>query len=191
MGYRNEHYGAGENLGVAHGYVDHDFDDVLDERYLIDRAEHEAHAGDGDEEAEQGFWADQNEQAWAASQDGDDEDECEGHESLDGAHMGEAVYCDGSCRPRRQPETVLGVDVSGTPGTTVHGAIEALHQVESQPPRTLLELIEAYAEDPRFGLDKITEIKRRWTMATNTQITGSLDNQPGAALILNILDGRS
>lgn len=25
-------------------------------------------------------------------------DECEGHESLDGAHMGETVYCDGSCR---------------------------------------------------------------------------------------------
>lgn len=23
--------------------------------------------------------------------------ECEGHESLDGAHMGETVYCDGSC----------------------------------------------------------------------------------------------
>lgn len=22
---------------------------------------------------------------------------CEGHESLDGAHMGETVYCDGSC----------------------------------------------------------------------------------------------
>lgn len=27
----------------------------------------------------------------------DDEDECPGHESLDGAHMGETVYCDGSC----------------------------------------------------------------------------------------------
>ena len=24
--------------------------------------------------------------------------ECEGHESLAGQHMGEAVYCDGSCR---------------------------------------------------------------------------------------------
>lgn len=24
--------------------------------------------------------------------------ECEGHISLDGAHMGEPVYCDGSCR---------------------------------------------------------------------------------------------
>lgn len=24
--------------------------------------------------------------------------ECEGHESLDGAHMGETVYCDGTCR---------------------------------------------------------------------------------------------
>ena len=24
--------------------------------------------------------------------------DCEGHESLDGAHMGEVVYCDGSCR---------------------------------------------------------------------------------------------
>ncbi len=30
----------------------------------------------------------------------DDEDEgCQGHESLDGAHMGETVYCDGTCRP--------------------------------------------------------------------------------------------
>lgn len=27
------------------------------------------------------------------------EAECEGHESLDGAHMGETVYCDGTCRP--------------------------------------------------------------------------------------------
>ena len=27
----------------------------------------------------------------------EDEPECEGHESLDGAHMGEAVYCDGTC----------------------------------------------------------------------------------------------
>lgn len=26
-----------------------------------------------------------------------EEPECEGHESLDGAHMGETVYCDGSC----------------------------------------------------------------------------------------------
>jgi hypothetical protein len=26
-----------------------------------------------------------------------DDAECEGHESLDGAHMGETVYCDGSC----------------------------------------------------------------------------------------------
>jgi hypothetical protein len=25
------------------------------------------------------------------------ESDCEGHESLDGAHMGETVYCDGSC----------------------------------------------------------------------------------------------
>ena len=24
-------------------------------------------------------------------------DACEGHESLDGAHMGESVYCDGGC----------------------------------------------------------------------------------------------
>jgi hypothetical protein len=29
---------------------------------------------------------------------GDEEPECEGHESLDGAHMGETVYCDGSCQ---------------------------------------------------------------------------------------------
>lgn len=28
----------------------------------------------------------------------DDESECEGHESTYGAHMGESVYCDGSCR---------------------------------------------------------------------------------------------
>jgi hypothetical protein len=25
--------------------------------------------------------------------------QCEGHESLAGAHMGESVYCDGTCRP--------------------------------------------------------------------------------------------
>jgi hypothetical protein len=25
---------------------------------------------------------------------------CQGHESLDGAHMGETVYCDGSCSVR-------------------------------------------------------------------------------------------
>lgn len=31
---------------------------------------------------------------------GDDDFGCERHESLDGAHMGEAVYCDSSCRPR-------------------------------------------------------------------------------------------
>lgn len=24
--------------------------------------------------------------------------DCEGHESLDGAHMGETVHCDGTCR---------------------------------------------------------------------------------------------
>lgn len=28
-----------------------------------------------------------------------DPDECEGHESLDGAHMGESVTCDGACNP--------------------------------------------------------------------------------------------
>lgn len=28
----------------------------------------------------------------------DDENECDGHESLDGAHMGESVTCDGSCK---------------------------------------------------------------------------------------------
>lgn len=27
----------------------------------------------------------------------DESNECEGHESLNGAHMGESVYCDGSC----------------------------------------------------------------------------------------------
>lgn len=32
----------------------------------------------------------------------DDDDGCEGHESLAGAHMGEAVYCDGSCRRVRR-----------------------------------------------------------------------------------------
>lgn len=30
--------------------------------------------------------------------DDDDDDECEGHEWLAGAHMGETVYCDGTCR---------------------------------------------------------------------------------------------
>jgi len=28
----------------------------------------------------------------------DDDDGCEGHESLSGAHMGESVFCDGTCR---------------------------------------------------------------------------------------------
>jgi hypothetical protein len=28
----------------------------------------------------------------------DDDEGCEGHESLAGQHMGETVYCDGSCR---------------------------------------------------------------------------------------------
>lgn len=28
----------------------------------------------------------------------DDDEGCEGHESLAGEHMGETVYCDGSCR---------------------------------------------------------------------------------------------
>lgn len=31
----------------------------------------------------------------------EDDPECEGHESLDGAHMGETVFCDGSCVRRR------------------------------------------------------------------------------------------
>lgn len=35
---------------------------------------------------------------WAAMFPDEDDDECEGHESLDGAHMGETVYCDGSCQ---------------------------------------------------------------------------------------------
>ncbi len=30
--------------------------------------------------------------------DEDDEQGCEGHESLNSAHMGESVYCDGSCQ---------------------------------------------------------------------------------------------
>lgn len=28
----------------------------------------------------------------------DDDHKCEGHESLDGAHMGESVFCDGGCQ---------------------------------------------------------------------------------------------
>lgn len=28
----------------------------------------------------------------------DDDDDCEGHESLSGASMGESAYCNGSCR---------------------------------------------------------------------------------------------
>jgi hypothetical protein len=31
-------------------------------------------------------------------EDEDEPAECPGHESTDGAHMGEAVYCDGSCQ---------------------------------------------------------------------------------------------
>lgn len=32
----------------------------------------------------------------------DDDTECEGHESLAAEHMGESVYCDGTCLPRRR-----------------------------------------------------------------------------------------
>jgi hypothetical protein len=28
----------------------------------------------------------------------DDDNDCEGHESLAGEHMGETVFCDGTCR---------------------------------------------------------------------------------------------
>lgn len=31
----------------------------------------------------------------------DDDDECEGHESLNGADMGATVYCDGYCQKPR------------------------------------------------------------------------------------------
>ena len=44
-----------------------------------------------------GAWADTQEPTDIDDED-DDEDECEGHESLSGAHMGETVYCDGSCQ---------------------------------------------------------------------------------------------
>jgi len=30
--------------------------------------------------------------------------DCDGHESLAGEHMGETVYCDGSCSPARPLE---------------------------------------------------------------------------------------
>lgn len=32
---------------------------------------------------------------------------CEGHESLDGAHMGETVHCDGSCTPAGRRDLAL------------------------------------------------------------------------------------
>jgi hypothetical protein len=36
---------------------------------------------------------------WISAVDQDDDDlECPGHESLSGGHMGESIYCDGSCR---------------------------------------------------------------------------------------------
>jgi len=34
---------------------------------------------------------------WEPEDEEPEEDECEGHESLAGEHMGETVYCDGSC----------------------------------------------------------------------------------------------
>jgi hypothetical protein len=34
------------------------------------------------------------------TEDDDDEAGCEGHESLAGEHMGETVYCDGTCKTR-------------------------------------------------------------------------------------------
>lgn len=49
-----------------------------------------------------------------------DPDGCEGHESLDGAHMGETTYCDGACNPTkvlldpytREETGVIAEDVS-------------------------------------------------------------------------------
>ena len=39
--------------------------------------------------------------------------ECEGHESLAGEHMGEAVYCDGSCRPKAENLPCEQHDING------------------------------------------------------------------------------
>jgi hypothetical protein len=61
---------------------DHDYDregradawgDALDERYLIDRAEHEAHAGDGDDRRD---WTDLD---WIIDEDGFVEEPATGH----------------------------------------------------------------------------------------------------------------
>jgi hypothetical protein len=34
----------------------------------------------------------------AADEAAEDDNQCEGHESLAGEHMGESVHCDGTCR---------------------------------------------------------------------------------------------
>lgn len=43
---------------------------------------------------------------YAAPKRQEEKPECEGHESLDGAHMSETVYCDGSCRKKEKRDIV-------------------------------------------------------------------------------------
>ena len=43
----------------------------------------------------------------------DDESACEGHESLAGKHMGETVYCDGSCQPAQKRPPLNGAKLVG------------------------------------------------------------------------------
>lgn len=56
------------------------------------------------DESDQEKWPDEEEE-WDEGEPFDEEDseedECEGHASLAGAHMGMTVYCDGSCRVPR------------------------------------------------------------------------------------------
>jgi len=58
---------------------------------------------------EQGLWAAagsgatvEEAQAAAIAEYEDEDDGCQGHESLAGEHTGESVYCDGSCRTVRR-----------------------------------------------------------------------------------------
>ena len=47
---------------------------------------------------DEGLMASSDDEDEPEADEDDDPDVCPGHESLDGAHMGESVYCDGSCQ---------------------------------------------------------------------------------------------
>ena len=126
--------------------------DALDEGYLIDRAEHEAHAKGNEEEPD---W-DALDEALSASP---------------GTAVHEAIEAHALCGAERSP-------VQGFDHLRFSDLLDALIRAAAEP------------EFDRHSSPAVGEIVRRWDMATNTQITGSLESQPGTALVLDILDGR-